>query len=66
MDGVVPEPGMSVITVISGGAKTRNGGPHVPVPRLTYSLDRLPISWMPVVSGYIRWVTRWNGNTWPP
>ena len=28
--------GSKVISVISGGAATRIGGPHVPVPRLTY------------------------------
>ena len=35
VDASPPHPRLSVNTVISDGANTRNGGPQYPVPRLT-------------------------------
>ena len=43
----LPYPCDSVISVTSGCAPRRIGGPHVPAPRLTYSIDPPPRSYRP-------------------
>lgn len=54
------------MTVNSGGARKRIGGPHVPVPRLTYSHVFSPTHDKPVLAGYINLVNKVNGKIWPP
>ena len=41
--------GCKMISVTSGGANSRMGGPHVPVPRLTYSSEPPGSSCSPAV-----------------
>jgi hypothetical protein len=42
---------MRSITVISGGDRKRIGGPHVPVPLLTYKCASFGMLKYPVMSG---------------
>ena len=52
-------------TVISGGARNRIGGPHVPVPRLTCRIPPPGTGWSPARRGKTSRVRRRNGKICP-
>ena len=51
-----------MITVTSGAAKTRSGGPHVPVPGLRYSHEPSDSLCRPGRKPYCQNSTKWNGK----